>query len=146
MGEVFSSYLETRPGHTREVLNELASWRSFYGRLLREYGIGEPEYVALYKAQAGRCEICRIARGADPTTPLAYAGRVRRPRRLGVDHNHLTGEIRALVCTGSVSANTCNRLIARYNRAALLRAVAVLSDPPPARAVLMALSREEVRR
>jgi hypothetical protein len=93
----------------------------------RKYGyqITELEYRALYRAQGGRCYVCRKATG--------------KARRLGVDHDHLTGEVRGLVCTGSLSANTCNRLIAIYNRAQLLRAVAMLSDPPPARAVLAAV-------
>lgn len=90
--------------------------------LQAKYGITPTEYRALYKAQGGRCYVCRKASG--------------KTRRLGVDHDHLTGEVRGLVCTGSVSANTCNRLIARYNRDQLLRAAAMLSDPPPARAVL----------
>jgi hypothetical protein len=55
-------------------------------------------------------------------------------RRLGVDHNHLIGNrleaVRALVCTGSLSANTCNRLIARYDLSALERAVVLLTEPP----------------
>lgn len=90
--------------------------------LQRKYGITPDEYRALYYAQGGRCYVCRRATG--------------KSRRLGVDHDHLTGEVRALVCTGSISAMTCNRLIAIYRREQLLRAVAVLSDPPPARAVL----------
>lgn len=93
----------------------------------RKYGyqITALEYRALYRAQGGRCYVCRSASG--------------KARRLAVDHDHLTGEVRGLVCSGSLNANTCNRLIAIYNRAQLLRAVAMLSDPPPARAVLLAL-------
>lgn len=92
--------------------------------LQRKYGLTPDEYRALYKAQGGRCYVCRVASGA--------------AKRLGVDHDHLTGEVRGLVCTGSVSANTCNRLIARYSRAQLVRAAEMLTDPPPARSVLAA--------
>ena len=99
--------------------------RDFFSHIKREYGLTETEYRALYAAQGGRCFACRRAKG--------------RGRLLGVDHNHLTGEVRALVCTGSRDPKTCNRLIAFYTRAQLLRAAAILSDPPPARAVLAAL-------
>jgi hypothetical protein len=88
----------------------------------RTYGLKPIEYRALYAAQGGRCYVCRRAAG--------------KSRRLGVDHDHLTGEVRGLVCTGSLNANTCNRLIARYTRAQLLRAAEMLSDPPPAREAL----------
>lgn len=91
----------------------------------RTYGLAPIGYRALYAAQGGRCYVCRKAKGG--------------ARRLGVDHDHLTGEVRALVCTGSLDAKTCNRLIAILDRAAFLRAAAVLSDPPPARAVLLPL-------
>jgi hypothetical protein len=87
--------------------------------------VTEAEYRAMYRAQGGRCYVCRKAAG--------------KSRRLGVDHNHLTGEVRGLVCTGSLNAMTCNRLIAIYSRAALVRAVEMLNDPPPARAVLVAM-------
>jgi hypothetical protein len=100
----------------------VSTLREFFAHIRREYKMTEIEYRALFKAQGGRCYVCRKARG--------------RTKRLGVDHDHLTGEIRGLVCTGSLNAQTCNRLIAIYDRAALLRAAAMLSDPPPARAVL----------
>lgn len=88
----------------------------------RTYGIKADEYRALLYAQGGRCYVCREATG--------------KARRLGVDHDRLTGEVRGLVCTGSINAMTCNRLIAIYGREQLLRAAAMLSDPPPARRVL----------
>ena len=140
---VQSSYLHGPVDMTPEERREIAEWRAFYRKIKLIYGIGEPEYVALYVAQGGHCYVCRVARGRDPRKPLAYARRSTRARRLGVDHNHETNEVRALVCTGSLNANTCNRLIARYSHAQLTRAVHVLSDPPPARVVLAALARGE---
>lgn len=96
----------------------------------KPYGIttveeGERIYRALYRAQGGRCYVCRKATGA--------------ARLLAIDHDHVTGEIRGLVCSGSITAMTCNRLIAIFTRPMLLRAAAMLSDPPPAREVLVAL-------
>lgn len=102
--------------------------RDFFSHILRTYGLTEAGYRALYKAQGGRCYICRRANG--------------KGRMLGVDHNHLTGEVRGLLCTGSLSANTCNRLIAIYTPEALERAVEYQRNPP-ARAVLAALAKEE---
>ncbi len=102
-----------------------ASQRAFFRSILAKYGVTDNEYRALYRAQGGRCYVCRKASG--------------KGRRLGVDHNHMTGEVRGLVCTGSLDAKTCNRLIAILDRAAFLRAAAMLSDPPPARAILAAM-------
>ena len=139
--------LPTEEAATRSLTNaeahELSDWRAFYRECARKYAtparpFGEREYVALYVAQHGRCAICRKAIGRDPRYPLAYAGRSRKPRRLGVDHNHLTLLVRGLLCSGSVNANTCNRLIARYDMAALLRATDYLRRPPAIDA-LMAL-------
>lgn len=116
------------PGTRRTVASkakQAASRAKFFADILKKYKITETEYRALYRAQGGKCYVCRRA---DGTT-----------RRLGIDHNHLTGEVRGLVCTGSIDPKTCNRLIAFYSREALLRAAAMLSDPPPARAVLVAL-------
>lgn len=56
----------------------------------RLYGISEEEYQALLAAQGGVCAICH-----QPETNT-YRGRV---RRLAVDHDHRTGERRALLCS-----------------------------------------------
>ena len=105
--------------------------KAFLAAERRKYGIEPNEYLALYYAQGGACYVCRKAKGE--------------ARRLGTDHDHLTGEVRGLLCTGSLNAMTCNRLIAINTRAALLRAVEMLSDPPPARAVLAAMRAGETR-
>jgi hypothetical protein len=106
----------------------VAAWRAFYRKIWQTYGITPAQYRALYLAQLGRCYICQTAKGIHPDDPKG-----RGSRRLGVDHNHLMrGEaaVRGLLCTGSLSANTCNRLIARYSYDALKRAVAYLEWPP----------------
>jgi hypothetical protein len=101
------------------------AWRTFYRRVLDVYKITPYDYRLLYIAQKGRCWICRTAKGIHPDDPKGGG-----TRRLGVDHDHLTGEVRGLLCTGSLSANTCNRLIARYSREALRRAADYMTDPP----------------
>ena len=119
---------------TRDERAKLAATklRAFFTGLLRKYGplATERWYRAQYRAQGGRCAICRKASG--------------RAKMLGVDHNHLTGELRGLLCTGSLSANTCNRLIAIYSVEDLERAVAYMRNPP-AREVLAALATEDRR-
>lgn len=112
------------------------AWAQFYRRVWAEYRLSPKEYRALYLAQLGRCYICRKAKGIHPDDPKGKGS-----RRLGVDHNHLIrgrGAVRGLLCTGSLSADTCNRLIARYDHAALRRAVFHLEEAP-AQLVLMAL-------
>ena len=114
----------------------VTGWRAFYRHCCALYGVTPQIYRALYLAQSGRCFICRTAKGIHPDDPKGKGG-----RRLGIDHNHLLGNrieaVRALVCTGSLSANTCNRLIARYDAAQLSRAVVVL-EQAPAQALLAA--------
>ena len=80
------------------------------------YGITVEEYWELYEAQGGRCAICGIANG---TT-----------RRLAVDHDHQTDEVRGLLCGPD------NIMIGRLRRGGLLRAINYLDDPP-ARKVLI---------
>ena len=76
-----------------------------YG-LRRKYGIDQEEYDELWRAQDGRCGICREEASGK--------------RRLAVDHCHKTGRIRGLLCA------ECNMAIGKLRedpgliRAALL--------------------------
>lgn len=60
----------------------------FRKNLKRFYGLSIEQYESMYRSQNGVCAIC---------SGLNVAG-----RRLAVDHNHKTGQIRGLLC------NTCN--------------------------------------
>lgn len=55
-------------------------------RLKREFGITIDEYNALFEKQSGRCAICG-----------RHQSELK--RRLAVDHNHIDGKVRALLCT-----------------------------------------------
>lgn len=66
----------------------------FTARALRKYGLTLEEHRALRDAQGGVCAIC-----GNPETNT-YRGVL---RRLSVDHSHVTGQVRGLLCNG------CNR-------------------------------------
>ncbi len=68
---------------------------------LRNYGVSAEQYRALWIAQQGECYLCGSKTG--------WTGRL-----LGVDHNHETGEVRALLC------NRCNRQLAYYEDKAFM--------------------------
>jgi hypothetical protein len=102
---------------------DVKAWRAFYGRMLDEYGITPADYRLLYVAQRGRCWICRTAKGVHPDDPKA-----RGSRRLGVDHNHISGHVRGLLCTGG--DKTCNRVIGWLDEPQLRRAADYLKWPP----------------
>ena len=59
-------------------------------RIEQLYGITKADYERMLEAQGGVCAICG---GLDPKTG----------RRLSVDHDHETGEVRGLLC------GPCNR-------------------------------------
>ncbi len=61
-------------------------------RLMSDYGITLEDYDAMLAAQNGACAICRR----------------RSQRRLAVDHCHLTGMVRALLCDG------CNKGLGNF--------------------------------
>lgn len=70
----------------RDCYNEKgrAAWKKhpeYHARLERRYGISETQYEYIKLAQGGKCLICGS-----------------RPERLVVDHDHATGEVRALIC------------------------------------------------
>jgi hypothetical protein len=54
-------------------------------KLKATYGITPEQYAALLKKQGGRCALCK-----------------RRPgqRKLAVDHDHISGKVRGLLCIG----------------------------------------------
>lgn len=83
-------------------------------RLRKQYGLTEAQYEVMLAGQGGACAICR-AKSAD--------------RKLCVDHDHETGEVRGLLC------GTCNRAIGLLgdNLDGLMRAVSYLTAPLPIR-------------
>lgn len=60
-------------------------------RLLKQYGITTKQYDERLKAQKNRCAICKLDCSSG--------------RKLAVDHDHATGEVRGLLC------GKCNRAI-----------------------------------
>lgn len=94
-----------------------AAWAT---RIQATYGITEQEYQAIFTAQAFRCYICRRATGAT--------------RRLSVDHDHATGEVRGLLC------RPCNTHLGHIrDDVEAARRVAAYLENPPAREVLRRL-------
>lgn len=82
------------------------------------YGLEPGQYELLYTMQGGRCAI----------TGCRATGKV---KRLAVDHNHQTGEVRGLLC------GPHNQLIG-YNRddPEAFRSLADYLENPPARSIL----------
>jgi hypothetical protein len=66
------------------------SERDFYYRIDKKYGVTREQHDRMFDEQGGCCALCRT-----PQSEL--------PKRLGVDHNHVTGEVRGLLC------DPCNR-------------------------------------
>ena len=69
---------------------------------LAKYGITERQYRLMLRRQKGRCSIC---------------GTLPKKRRLAVDHCHLTGRVRGLLCYH------CNRFWVAKNTAVNIEAV-----------------------
>lgn len=100
-----------------------AGWRTYYQHVHATYGITPQQYRDLYVAQHGCCYICRKAKGLNPDDPRGRGG-----RRLAVDHNHMTGAVRGLLCSGG--DKTCNRIIGWLTVQALERAVEYVRTEP----------------
>mgnify|MGYP003677902208 CR=1 FL=1 len=58
--------------------------------LTKNYGLTPAAYLKMYEGQGGCCAICNVEEKDAPK------------QRLSVDHDHTTGDVRALLC------NTCN--------------------------------------
>lgn len=76
------------------------------------YGLKDGQYEELYAAQGGVCYICRRAKGA--------------VKKLAVDHDHLTGWVRGLLCS------PCNKILGhlRDDEAMAMRIHDYLTNPP----------------
>jgi len=93
-------------------------------KLRQLYGMTEADYDRLLARQGGGCAVCRSRPGGDT-------------RILSVDHNHTTGDIRGLLCTG------CNAVLGRIERfpgrfAQYLRS-------PPAKSFGFMVRREQIK-
>lgn len=77
---------------------------------MRYYGITIEEYDVLYKEQNHGCAICKASTGSNG-------------KRLSVDHNHKTGEVRGLLC------DDCNIGLGKFkdNSSLLAKAINYLS-------------------
>ena len=64
------------------------------GALRRKYGIGNEDFAALVAKQGGRCAIC----GRIPEVSRANTRTGRRWTGLQIDHDHVTGVVRGLLC------------------------------------------------
>ena len=85
----FSANKKTKDGLQYRCKSCLAEYMADY-QLNKRYGITLQEYDDLLRSQGGGCAIC----GSEDS---GWDG------RFSVDHNHDTGEVRALLC------NSCNR-------------------------------------
>jgi len=90
------------------------------GMVQRTYGISAKEYALLLKAQGGRCYICR---------------ELPRSKRLAVDHDHVTGKVRGLLCADSDWG--CNyAILGKIKDVAMARRIVQYLVSPPADTVL----------
>jgi len=81
---------------------------------LKKYGLTVAELEAMIQAQGNRCSICN-------NSPIPGTGPA--TKRLHIDHDHVTGENRALLCLN------CNRGLGYFkDDPALLRAAADYLD------------------
>jgi hypothetical protein len=103
----------------RAYQQAFAAARPHYHRnrnLLRRYGISNDDYQTILANQNFACPICTV----EISDTLAY----RDKRSVVVDHNHDTGEVRGILCSG------CNLVLghARENTNILYRAIVYLSE------------------
>ena len=92
------------------------SARSHASNVEKVYGITGDDYDRLLRFQDGRCAIC---------------GNKPKARRLAVDHDHVTGAVRGLVCAGSERSG-CNFALGLFHDdpAIVWRAFVYLTTPP----------------
>lgn len=65
--------------------------RQNWGRTKKAFGISKEDYFKKFEAQGGTCAICH-----KPEVTRHKSGNL---RRLAIDHDHVTGQIRGLLCS-----------------------------------------------
>ena len=76
-----------------------ARWQQ-RAHIKHRYGITLDQYAEILERQGGVCAIC-----GGPGKPHGTAKHLDTPRLFDVDHDHLTGKVRGLLC------NVCNRAV-----------------------------------
>lgn len=109
-----SAYLEAerQRERIRSRARHLANPSLVRNRTLRyKYNLSPTDYAALYAVQRGTCAICFQPETAKHKNSVTKA--------LSVDHDHVTGRVRQLLC------DACNQGIGKFrDNPALLRAAA----------------------
>lgn len=84
--------------------------------MLKNYGVTLKEYDEMFAKQNGLCFIC-----GNPEITRTKGGQI---RRLSIDHDHVTGKVRNLLC------DACNRGIGNFhdNIIAMERAIQYIKD------------------
>jgi Autographiviridae endonuclease VII len=80
------------------------------GELKRAFGITIEQYDEMFKAQKGLCKLCRKP---EPGT------RNGKRKMLAVDHDHVTGKVRGLLCS------KCNTALGLFNESPELLEAAI---------------------
>lgn len=109
--------------HWREV-KKRRKGNAHEKRVQKVYGLPPGGYDSLYDFQGGRCAICHVATGAS--------------RKLSVDHDHKTGQVRGLLC------RPCNDMLGhiRDSRQTVSRMAQYLRWPPAQSLKLNAIHEE----
>lgn len=113
--------LKARPEYRAQLAaNKAREYRKNTDRyidtgLRNTYGITRDDFEAMLNTQGGVCAICK-----QEETSMFRGKR----RRLSVDHNHITGKVRALLCCH------CNSIVGRSfeNVDILYAAIAYITD------------------
>jgi Autographiviridae endonuclease VII len=86
------------------------------GILLRKYGLTNADFARLARKQRGRCAICRKV----PNSRRRNTRTGREWTALHVDHDHVTGEVRGLLC------HRCNSQVGWAEQVGVPRVLAYL--------------------
>lgn len=87
---------------------------SYGAHIFKAYGLTYKRYLDLYEFQGGKCYIC---------------GKKPRTIRLAVDHNHNTGQVRGLLCSGERSCN--HDVLGNIADLAMAKRIVTYLETPP---------------